>query len=316
MSLFSRRPDRLLDVYETLFANGYRSAILPTSYDPNPLFGLSHFIWKRRHAYHGILLSGDLATSGLESDLTVASDYIRQPPTNKWTAGGQAVLSHGPTDLLIIPGNHDHFGDSAMPTKGPFRRKFSAETDYLDDLGVGYRLFKDGDAVVAIIAGDFTFNSRSEPKNSFHRYGGGFVDPKAVEEMKRLTLSFRETFSHSITGVLWMIHFAPYECNPTTLEMSNYECILEGAKEVGVFNLLCGHTHKSKFENADGVNIFCAGSATSVDCVNTVHEILYDPEYDEITRHNFVWSEEDNLNEFVSPRRAGRSDIAEIDSPR
>lgn len=289
LSLFSTNRQRIFDVAGSLSA---RSVFRPTSYEPDSLDALSQFVLKRARSYHGILLSGDLATSGSYQDLRTAGEYLKNTPNKKWSASGSPVFPKGTKPMLLIPGNHDHYSDDfARPSKIEFRLQFGPEIAWLNKYDTGYRLFNNGSAVIAVVSSDMTFNSVNEPENLPHRFGGGFANENGLSEMVRLTRSFFKNpqFENTSCGVVWMLHFAPHQCEPKSLEMTNWELVLDAAASAGVKNIVCGHTHESNFRVERGINIFCAGSATSVACQNSVHEIVFDVASGGIHRENYVY---------------------------
>lgn len=85
---------------------------LVSSYDDSLLHQLARFAKARAPEIDGIVLTGDLATTGHPGDLAVALDFVTGPadPTHGWlTADGRPTLGGIGCPLWLLPGNHDRF---------------------------------------------------------------------------------------------------------------------------------------------------------------------------------------------------------------
>jgi hypothetical protein len=104
--------------------------------------------------------------------------------------------------------------------------------------------------------------------------------------------------------VVWVIHFAPWECSPS-LELIGFSRVTDLAASMGVLCTLCGHTHEQDNIVRKGHQIYCAGSAGCVDSKtkSRVHiiEISIADSGNSVSRRNFGWSwDEDAFVELDS----------------
>jgi 3',5'-cyclic AMP phosphodiesterase CpdA len=297
LSLLSTPPSRNIDVAQSIYQFGPRALLHPTSYSPSTLSGLSEFVHSRNGAYDAILISGDVATSGRPIDHAIAFNYVDGKPVDKWKDNdGRPVLSHQGTYVLVCPGNHDNYNGNnpRTPSNRNFVLKFGKYLPKFDDY-VGHSVFTGEDSALAIIYADFGFQQNKDARNVAHLFGGGKVNPAVLNEMVARTIRFRTTraISQKNRAVIWMIHFAPFDSGDATLELTDRQAVVEAASQTNVSHILCGHTHRASIFEENGVKIYCAGSATAVDCQNQVHEITYDISKDTLSRRDFRWSFDD-----------------------
>lgn len=296
MSLFEKQPVKTIDVLNSAVVNGALSLVHPTSYVKDRLAALSEFVQLRPDVYDGILISGDLATSGTAVDHAIAFQYVDGTPIKNFRDhDGLLVLGRGDTTVVVCPGNHDNYGGNLpfSPSNRNFTLKFGKYLPKFEDF-VGHKVFIGNDTALAVIYADFGFQQRKDPRSLKHYWGGGHVHQHVLAEMVRRTIRFRLTksFEQKLRSVMWMIHFAPYDCGDTSLELTNRDLVIKSAAENGVKNIICGHTHKAKNEIdiETGVTAYCAGSATAVECNNAIHEIDYDLSNDQISITNYNWN--------------------------
>src|SRR5712692_3859232 len=74
LTLIKRRPRDLIDTGRA-GGLGFLSVARPASYIPDIVSGVAKFCFDRRYISDGILITGDLATSGLMSDIRVAHSF-------------------------------------------------------------------------------------------------------------------------------------------------------------------------------------------------------------------------------------------------
>ena len=295
-SLLSRRPSAFIDVAQSARANTLRSVLHPASYEAGPLAALAEFVYDRASSYDAIILSGDLSTSGTATDLQAAKSFVTGKPTSGWRKDGNPVLYRGDSPLLILPGNHDNYdGNSPNPNPTHFRLVFGDQMEGFDGEAVGSLIRGNGPEALILVYADLGFRSASEARDrNLHLYGGGALRSdtlrRLVDETWRLRRS-PELESYQ-KRVIWIIHFAPFECG-YSLELIGASELIKAAEENQVTQVLCGHTHKKSYRKEGIVNVFCAGSATSVDCANELHELYYDFAEDRMTRIDYKYSRED-----------------------
>lgn len=297
------RPADYVDVMRSGEQYGLQSLFHPASYEPAPLESLAEFVFDRGHTYAAVLISGDLATSGLANDLRLAFEFVSSTPTNKWIRNGQPVLNSHSRPLIIVPGNHDNYTSNAPAPSGKhFALQFGV---YLKNYvqRVGHNVLVDNDHALCVVYADFSFLDKKEARNLRHLFGGGKVAKETLEELQSRTLALRS--SDKLRAIkkhfLWMIHFAPFDCGDS-LELLGYRSLIEAAVKVNVKNIICGHTHISAMHVEEGVKVLCGGSASSVGCVNAVHEVFIDKESDRMSVFDYKWSSDDGQFTDISYR--------------
>lgn len=293
VSLLQAKPSEKIDVVKNLFKQGLATIAHPASYRPSRLSAVAEFTYKNRASYAGVIISGDLATSGKVSDVKEAYNFVATKPDDKWVSAGSPVLQGSSLPVLVMPGNHDNYAsNSPIPSPANFNLYFNQqlqEDRYANR--VGRKAFIEDGVLVVFIFADFSFGKKSDSKNKRHLYGGGKVQKSVLQELKDRTQNVK--FKHNIdvkrVEVFWVVHFAPFDCG-SDLELTGYEKILEAAENHGIKAILCGHTHEHRVIKNKTTSIFCAGAATSVDCENAIHEFEYDVHRDEISYRTFNYS--------------------------
>ena len=270
----------------------------PASYHLNKLDGLTRFINQNVHKYDLIALTGDLATSGDAVDINFSGKFVEGNRTHPYNSNAEQLeLQYCP--LILMPGNHDHYGARAQPIKNTFALRFGKHLKNYNPYGVGYRVVtsNSSNSAYAMIYADFTFNNKNEAKNRFHRYGGGIVNNSTLQSLEKQTHALRKKISEKKLNpvVVWMIHFAPYDVDDVSLQLTDFERVIETAERCEIPTILCGHTHKARVVKSNNTTIFCAGAATSVDCKNILHEVELDDDGKIVANTNLFWDEGDGV---------------------
>lgn len=295
-SLLKFTPSRYLDVANSAYSYGLRSLMHPASYKSGALNALSEFLHDRPNAYDAIILSGDVSTSGSPIDHNIAFEYVDKAPTAKWRSKEGPVLCRGATPVIVCPGNHDNYSTSnSNPNAMAFALRFGKYMPHYGLNRVGYQIFAEGQNALALIYGDFGFQTRSDARNRLHLMGGGKVHSNVLNDLVALTKRFKanQQLKDYKKSVIWMIHFAPFQCQWSFLELTDRHKVMAAAAQNGVKNILCGHTHERSEHKAGGVTVFCSGSASSVECQNEIHEIVFDINSETISRKDFSWSRQE-----------------------
>jgi hypothetical protein len=166
---------------------------------------------------------------------------------------------------------------------------------------IGYWVKTKRDRKLAFVYADFSLKRVEHVANQFAGpYGQGVVYAKILKDLRRKT----EELKAQNIPVVWVLHFAPYECEPS-LQLINFKHVTDAATELGVLCTLCGHTHQQEHIVVNGHPVFCAGSACCVDSKNNsrVHliTIKIDDDGPTVSRRNFRWSwDRDTFVEIAS----------------
>jgi hypothetical protein len=211
-----------------------------------------------------MVLSGDLGASGDAGDLTVARNFLFQPPTP-----GRPPYAVGPTrgtlgalgkPVVLLPGNHDRYGPLlAVPPYAPgdatFDAVFGAAWGARQGVQELWRGSKDGVSLV-LLGADFTlrpgdlgdggsvwFGPSWPGLLSVWHYGRGRVYDEPLQALQALTRKARKESSSCV--VLWVVHFEP-DSGRRELELLDDHRLVQAAAEEHVPIILCGHTHHSR----------------------------------------------------------------------
>lgn len=219
-------------------------------------------ILARRVGLDAILVTGDLATTGLRRDLRTALEFIASEPRSpeEWrNEHNRPTLQAAGVPILVMPGNHDRYRYFAgLPGGTAFDEEFADGGYWTKEQGI--QTWPVGDDL-AIVACDLTLSSTEIwPWNL---WGKGRVYPdrleRLVEESRRLRSSAPDR------AVLWAVHFPPrFKDVPWYLELMDEHLLVEAAHSACVSHLLCGHTHSFDYYSLNDENktfVHCAGSA-------------------------------------------------------
>jgi predicted phosphodiesterase len=281
---------------------GIDSLFKPASYVPSIISGVAQFCLARRDV-DAILITGDIATTGLPADLNIARNFV----TARATAGGFVSDVRFPTlngsgvPIYVLPGNHDRYADNmGTPDCAEFDGLFGA---YMPNFrsSIGYWIDQKENRQVAFVYGDFCLQTRMDAlDNAVAVFGQGRVYQDVLKLLEDKTRQLQT--ESKISCVVWAIHFAPFECG-YQLCLINYQDILRSAEDLGVKAILCGHTHNSMAVAQRGHTIYCAGSAGCIDREDDARVQVFNIDIDEtcsVWRENYIWSAEQHEFMFDS----------------
>jgi 3',5'-cyclic AMP phosphodiesterase CpdA len=271
---------------------GIASVAKPASYVPSITSGVAQFCLKHTHSIDGIIISGDLATTGMATDIGVARAFVDDAPLS-----GFRSESHRPTlqsarrPIYVLPGNHDRYANNYATTNS---RLFDfAFESYLHNFNgyVGHWVRRKTGQYLGFVYADFTLRARSDATTRLGAYGQGRVYQDVFDDLKKRTFALRSKYSG--INLCWMLHFAPFDCG-LHLELVDWQQIAQAASAAGVSITLCGHTHAQAKIQSHGHTIYCAGSAGCVDSENssTVHVLRFeiDGSNFNVRRENYNWN--------------------------
>ena len=299
LGLMRRLPRNRIDTYwRQMRTIGYLSLAKPASYIPEILIGAAQFCLERP-SVDGVIFTGDLATTGMMTDLLVARSFVSEPAADGFvTENGSPTLNVGSRNIYVLPGNHDKYINPAgAPNCIHFAMQFgSLMRNYRD--GVGHWVRRKGNAHVGFIYADFTLQTRMDASDKFFAvYGQGRVKEEVLRELKDRSFDLRRRFE-KIT-LVWVLHFAPFDCG-YSLRLHDYGDFIDAAISLRVAATICGHTHRASKTSVDGHTILCAGSTGCVDAEedSRIQVLHFDVGKEiHIQRENYIWSS--NEQEFV-----------------
>lgn len=280
---------------------GFSSFFLPVSYDPEIARGVAQFCLEWSQAVDGLIITGDLATTGLTIDVAVAEKFIKAPALSSFVSDGRLpTLAAANVPIRIFAGNHDRYvNNRGKPFSNHFDFVFE---DYMNKKReyIGSWVDEKEGARLAFVHADFTLRTRAEAKfpSPIYAYGQGRVYEDVLDDLRAETFAIRNDCGD--VPVVWMVHFAPYECG-SQLELIDHQRLINAANALGVLAILCGHTHESISKKFDDLVIYCGGSACCIDnvggCKAHVVDFVLDDGQITISRSTFEWDEDET--EFV-----------------
>jgi hypothetical protein len=109
---------------------------------------------------------------------------------------------------------------------------------------------------LAFAYADFTLRTRTEAEfpSAIMAFGQGRIYDDVLADLRNETTRLRQQYGN--IPVVWMVHFAPYECG-SSLKLIDHQKLLDSAKAFGIFTTLCGHTHEALAKVMDTQTIYC-----------------------------------------------------------
>jgi 3',5'-cyclic AMP phosphodiesterase CpdA len=286
------------------FYEAFRRKMTASSYDPVVLKFLAQFIYShaRQKRWKGgtvseagadkvdaIILSGDLATSGYDTDIDKVKEFLSAAPHPWYPYASSdedevATLAAIVSPVWYLPGNHDRFVPNTdwFSFHGvPFPNLFSPggtnfdqkirdyQTERALELGAvpdwqtgaaGFR--------VVVLAADFALQQPGDHKGFYGWLAQGCVYQPVLSQLVEKTekaIARHQQFDEGVLGILWAIHFPPAfpqiaETNRLLFEGS----LLSEANRMGVRAILAGHTHEQVRYSKPGLKceVLCCGSSS------------------------------------------------------
>ena len=279
--------------------------VTPSSYDRDLARAVARFAKTYAEKVDVILVTGDIATTGLAADLRTAHQFISASP-----ARGSRSINNFPTlnssrlPIFLLPGNHDRFGSSytASPNDRRFDTVFSAF--WPSGAGVSVNYVRRRNEALCVIAADFTLERRDDAHSIAGVWGQGRVYASRLRSLVQATVHART--QQPEPAVVWAIHFPPVSSDvEPALSLIDGRAVAVAARLHNVPFIFAGHVHvagRYEYSSAPNVTVWCAGTATSVnpDDLNTIH--LLDIEVGkgaatDLTCRTYRWSQ--NAGEFT-----------------
>jgi predicted phosphodiesterase len=299
LTLMRRRPRAVIDTSLARVRHDFFCFAKPASYVPDIVSGVAQFCLERAAVVDGIIVTGDIATTGFLSDLNVGYAFLTEPAADSFlTERGLPTLGASKLPIYVLPGNHDKFWDYAgSPNCKNFELKFDGKMPHFDG-GVGHWVAGKQERFLGFVYGDFCLLDRSDAQDKIVGvFGQGRVYEHILGELKSRTLSLRARYKG--IHLVWVIHFAPFDCG-LSLELIDWRDVEQAAVALGLVATLCGHTHKASKWVRDRHVIYCGGSAGCVDSEDDsrVHVVHFNvDESCVVSRESYKW--DSNKQEFA-----------------
>jgi hypothetical protein len=191
---------------------GFFSLARPASYVPDIVSGVAQFCLERIAVTDGIIISWDIATTGMMSDINVAYSFLADRSRNGFVSDARVpTLNVGDKPIHILPGNHDKYWNTkARPNCKHFELKVA---DYMKHLqcGVDHWVHRKREQYLGFVSADFALQSSMDAMDTVYgKCGQGRVYGHVLEELKNRALMLRTRYS--AIRVIWVVHFAPFDC--------------------------------------------------------------------------------------------------------
>lgn len=284
-----------------------RSLVFPASYDPDLAEAVAEFAYARRDIYDLILLTGDIATTGLDDDLAPAFEFVDKAAVQYWlTADRKPSLQGTGRQVFLLPGNHDRYDDNIATAGGlrfdvMFQRYWRTTNQRVQRIVI--RKKSDGQRL-ALIAADFSL-ARSRDAQSptrLNRYGQGRAYASRVNQLVNVTNQTRKEYKNVV--VIWVMHFPPLPAEKQALNLIDHSNVQNAAINCNVPLIVAGHVHRPGIDSFGGVHVWSAGSATSVDTGhgNWVHILDFEitnGSLKSFTRTDYHWDQSQQIFDAV-----------------
>ncbi len=253
------------------FTKGDRSAVrdglthftVAPAHSPGTLTRFLSFVRQKRKLLDGIIITGDIATTGRAFDLKKALSVV------------QHRLNPIGINVALLPGNHDRWTphrrghDSAIMSFGydPGGTVFhSIFSSYWGPGDVCSFTFAKDNLKVVAIAADLSLRTAQDAEiwRFINKHGQGKVYDDILNGLEKATLNALDN-SEGTTAVLWAIHFPPLcENIASDMKLIGERMLLDKADELGVPIVLAGHSHVPSSYRAlpFQTDVFCAGTLT------------------------------------------------------
>jgi len=257
---------KLKTYYRSIDKNsGYLSV-----YNTRALKALAAFVYNWQDRLEAILISGDIAVTGIDSDLKRALQFF--------CSSTEPTLQNFTKPIIIVPGNHDRYDQYSKSSKlalsallgqpgGKLFDKYFSSYWGAGKSGVQfYKLPSEDSPILTVICSDFSLEKSSDSTVRFGHYGQGKVYQEKLQNLVRCTENMVK--NHSSSAIIWMVHFAPkfedhYDLG-IRMRLLDSEKLIKEAEKAGVKYIFCGHTHNHREYQIGKLQIHCAGTSTCV----------------------------------------------------
>jgi 3',5'-cyclic AMP phosphodiesterase CpdA len=244
------------------------------SHSTGRLKALVRLVYKLESRLDAVIITGDIATTGLTFDLEFALRFVEGIPdaTDKYRSNNFPTISGTQLPIFLLPGNHDRYKPllrrfGYIPGWTNFHKVFHKHWGS----NVKINSLKSDNFCVGIIAADFGLRSARDSTlpQLVNMYAQGKVYQDTLDELVSATNSYIDDhIEESEVAIIWALHFPPLAPNlPPYMELLDSANLISAANQTGVMLILSGHTHYP-FELSSprtDFQMLGAGSATQFD---------------------------------------------------
>lgn len=232
-----------------------------TSHDQDLALAVAEFALAHRAGLSAIIITGDLATTGLVEDLKAALAFVNEPAIRGVRSEqGTATLAAAGLDVFLVPGNHDRYASEFGEAGGiGFDEVFA--NFWERGARVQSVLFEAEAENLAVIGADFSLACTDDARTPcvIGRLGQGRVYGHILTELQSTTVELRREYPK--IGIIWAVHFPPSAPrNSRGLHLINGHNLISSARAHDVHHILAGHIHTDLTYMAPGkstVTVHC-----------------------------------------------------------
>ena len=245
-----------------------------SSFDPSVLGRFTSFVHNNLGGrIDAVLLTGDIATTGLRHDLEVAYRFVTGPPHPVVQAVNtrmEPTLAGLRVPVWLLPGNHDRYVRTKLLDYSPGGRLFDhVFGTYWRGPVQTFGPVNGPDISAVVIAADFNLKSKRDRRGRLGKYAQGRVYPAILDQLEQATIDAR--YEHAARGraealaVVWAVHFPPkYPALSRTMQLIESHQLIRRANYCDISALVAGHTHEPVRYSTPGMkfDVFCAGTVS------------------------------------------------------
>lgn len=267
-----------------------------SSHNRNLAYRLADFAYVHRESLDAIVITGDLATTGIAEDLRVAREFLDAPAVaGAKAANGRGTLAASTLDVLVLPGNHDRYlGEWGDAGGVAFEQEFKRY--WRPGSRVRRKIVQRDGVGLGVVLIDFSLRSNLDALSgeNLSYLGQGKVYGEILEKAIEDTEDLRDR----VSGVIWAVHFPPMVPDgKAVLQLIDGQELIAAAKECGVRHILAGHIHEDLTYEPLGqdVQILCANSPCSVTTSERYGFQILNVELDssnlQVDEEGYVWDQ-------------------------
>lgn len=274
--------------FRQAFSRELTGAFTPSTFWLDRASRFTHEMEQETDDIDAILVTGDIATTGSNSDITAAANFLDGTVPYNWVTSKRAfrcLHSDFLPPIILMPGNHDRYVPPALtPRSLEFEAAFGLHWNFNEPIPPTFQhhrfvnsftLSRDGDSLILCTV-DFSLTNINDAKKA-GRAGFGYLGQGIVKKQQYLPYERHSALDELIEqsswalenrkncSVVWCIHFPPkYPKLPLDMQLIDENFLLEAAENLGIKLILSGHTHKySSYLATPATRVVCCGTTTA-----------------------------------------------------